>query len=301
VRAVPLLRELVATGERSVVALDALGTYRFHGDFRHARDVAAALDRLAGDERWSAAVARDRHAVLDVFEAVFAHRSFTGRSGTMYGYEGLGCIYWHMVTKLLVAVQEVTLGALRAGEPAPTTEALVDFYYRIRAGLGFQKTVAEYGAFPTDPYSHTPAFAGAQQPGMTGQVKEEILTRLSELGVAVENGSIAFRPVLLRPDEFRTLGGDYRYYDVDGRPGTIAVPAGGLAFTFCQVPVVYTLGRDPGRVEVTNRDGERAEMAGDALDAAASREIFARSGRIARIDVALPAAAICRYSSQRAT
>ncbi len=38
-----------------------------------------------------------------------------------------------------------------------------------------------YGAIPTDPYSHTPGFAGAQQPGMTGPVKEDIC-RLGELG-----------------------------------------------------------------------------------------------------------------------
>ena len=34
------------------------------------------------------------------------HTRFTGRSGTFYGYEGLGCIYWHMVSKLLLATQE---------------------------------------------------------------------------------------------------------------------------------------------------------------------------------------------------
>ena len=75
----------------------------------------------------------------------------------MYGYEGLGCIYWHMVAKLLLAVQEIVLRAiarrtagLDRGRLWPST------YYRIRAGLGFEKTVAEYGAFPTDPYSHTP-------------------------------------------------------------------------------------------------------------------------------------------------
>ena len=41
--------------------------------------------------------------------------------------------------------------------------------------MGFKKTEspAEYGAFPDDPYSHTPSFGGARQPGMTGQVKEE--------------------------------------------------------------------------------------------------------------------------------
>jgi hypothetical protein len=59
--------------------------------------------------------------------------------------------------------------------------ALVDAYYDIRQGLGFKKPPAGFGAFATDPYSHTPAGRGSRQPGMTGQVKEEILTRLGEL------------------------------------------------------------------------------------------------------------------------
>ena len=39
----------------------------------------------------------DREALCGVFETVFNHRQFTGRSGAMFKYEGLGCIYWHMV------------------------------------------------------------------------------------------------------------------------------------------------------------------------------------------------------------
>jgi hypothetical protein len=58
---------------------------------------------------------------------------------------------------------------------------LASQYRHVRAGLGFTRSAAAFGAFPTDPYSHTPAHAGRQQPGMTGQVKEEILTRFGEL------------------------------------------------------------------------------------------------------------------------
>ena len=108
--------------------------------------------------------------VLDLFEDVFQHDSYTGRSGYMYGYEGLGCIYWHMVAKLLLAVQEVILSS--EDSSAAVTEKLKVMYYRVRAGLGYEKTVSQYGAFPTDPYSHTPSAGGAKQPGMTGQVKE---------------------------------------------------------------------------------------------------------------------------------
>lgn len=70
---------------------------------------------------------------------------------------------------------------------APEAEA----YYNMRDG-----------AFPTDPYSHTPWGKGAKQPGMTGQVKKELLTRLGELGLFVRHGRIHFAPTLLCDDEF---------------------------------------------------------------------------------------------------
>ena len=82
------------------------GTYRFNSRFHTQEDVSSALDRLSDDSALSALVAAHRSAVLDTFGDVFGLRSFTGRSGTMYGYEGLGCIYWHMVSKLLLAIQE---------------------------------------------------------------------------------------------------------------------------------------------------------------------------------------------------
>jgi hypothetical protein len=84
---------------------------------------------------------------------------------------------------------------------APELSTLVAHYRRVRDGLGYRKTAAEYGAFPADPYSHTPGEGGAQQPGMTGQVKEEILTRWGELGLRFEAGQIRFDPVLLDIDE----------------------------------------------------------------------------------------------------
>jgi len=293
VRAVPLLQELIAAGENSILARDAFGVCRFHGDFRNALDAASALRTLARQERWATSVARDRQAVLGVFEEVFHHRAFTGRSGTMYAYEGLGCVYWHMVSKLLLAVQEIALRAAGEGQPAPVLESLAKAYYRIRAGLGFEKTALEYGAFPTDPYSHTPPHAGAQQPGMTGQVKEEILTRFGELGVGVEGGIVRFRPVLLRRIEFRAEPGVYRFYDLEGALQRIDVPRGGLAFSFCQVPVLYTLSQDGAWIRVTTREGVSSTRPGDELDSGSSRALFDRRVGIARIDVGVPEDSLC--------
>ncbi len=148
-----------------------------------------------------------RASLLEVFEEVFRHSEFTGRSGSFFAYEGLGSIYWHMVSKLLLAAQEALERAVAEGADPGTVDALRDAYEDVRQGLGYCKTPEVYGAFPVDPYSHTPGGKGARQPGMTGQVKEEVLTRAGELGLRVEDGAICFRPVLLRAPEWTSRAG----------------------------------------------------------------------------------------------
>jgi hypothetical protein len=159
-------------------------------------------------------------------------------------------------------------------------------YYRIREGLGFNKTPQEYGAFPMDPYSHTPKHAGAQQPGMTGQVKEEILTRFGELGVRVSEGAVEFEVGLLRAREFISSPRTFCFLDVDGKWQDIPVPESGLAFTWCQVPFVYRLddSAEP-TVTVTRDDGSQLTLTELALPPEVSTEVFLRSGRIRQIEL----------------
>ena len=288
VSTVPLLNELLAVGGDSIVERDSSGVLRFNADFRNVDDLAAALDRLGEQKRWREAVARDRGAALALFEDVFNHRLYTGRSGAMYAYEGLGSIYWHMVAKLLLAIQEVVLRAEKDGGSSEAREALAEMYYRVRSGLGFEKTPGEYGAFPTDPYSHTPTQGGAKQPGMTGQVKEEIITRLGELGVLVEEGRVSFRPILLQPDEFLVQADVFRSFDVAGEARSIELTAGSLAFTFCQVPIVYERVNGEGWIRVVLDDGSKTTRPGNCLDEDLSRELFGRTGRVARVHVGVP-------------
>jgi len=295
----PLLTALVAAGDTRIVVRDENGDAHFAGGFRNGKGVRRALAQLAGEERWAASVASDGDAVVALFEEIFDHASFTGRSGTFFAYEGLGSIYWHMVSKLLLAVQECTLHAREAGEPGATLAALASAYDDIRAGLGFHKTPAEFGAFPTDPYSHTPAHAGAQQPGMTGQVKEDVLARLGELGVEVRGGRLGFVPTLLERAEFLDEPTAPIVCAVGG-PVELRLAPGTLAFTFCQVPVVYRLGDGDARVEVSGRDGSARVFDGAFLDADVSREVFERRGTVARIDVTVPAAALAAPTSVRA-
>jgi hypothetical protein len=278
-----LIRRLVADGNTDLVERDVEGGYHFNGAFHNIRDVSAALARLA-DNGYGQLVEDESALIAEIFESIFLHREFTGRSGTFYGYEGLGCIYWHMVSKLLLAVHECCLAA--SGVDDPACGRLVDRYFDIRAGLGFNKTPDVYGAFPTDPYSHTPAHSGAKQPGMTGQVKEEIITRWAELGLVVREGQIRFRPVLLRTAEFLSHRESFDYFDVAGQPGTLALEKDTLAFTFCQVPFVLHAS-DEQRLLVHYSDGTDRALTGNELDVDLSGEIFQRTGNIARVDVFL--------------
>ncbi len=285
VSGIPLLGELAANGDGSIIEVDGEGRYRFGPRCVNRPALMAELDRLAQDDRWRELVSRDADAVAGAYEDVFNHHAYTGRSGSMYGYEGIGSIYWHMVAKLLVAVQESILEAIDAGSDPETVGRLAAFYWRVRSGLGFEKTAGEFGAFPMDPYSHTPAHAGAQQPGMTGQVKEEILTRLLELGLRVRDGEIHVEPVLLRPETFVTAPTSWNVRTADGASEEIDLPADSLGLTLCHVPVVVTLGEGPGAIEVELADGTVRRFPGSVLDRSTSAEIFRRDGAVRRVNV----------------
>jgi len=284
-----LVAALEARGDRRLVVRDVEGTLHFAGDLENARTVRAVLRQIAEDDALAPLVAAEGERLAALFGTVFDHASFTGRSGAFFAYEGLGSIYWHMVSKLQLAIYETWRRATCSGDPPETIEALAEAYYDVRAGLGFHKTPEVYGAFPTDPYSHTPAHAGAQQPGMTGQVKEDVLTRIGEMGVSVEEGRLAFAPHLLRREEFLREPTEVQVRGIAGAH-RLRLEPDSLAFTVCQVPVVYQLNDGPARIRVTRSDGAVATSAGTQLDADTSREVFTRTGAVTRIDVDLPVA-----------
>ena len=286
VMSIPLLRKLLRAGDTRIVLRDADGNIRFNADFRNASDLRRSLDIVGADLPDTVAAARSD--ILDLYESVFNHKAFTGRSGTMFGYEGLGSIYWHMVSKLLLAVAENFVSAVDKGKDEKTIQRLGQLYYRVRKGIGFNKSPLEYGAFPVDPYSHTPKHAGARQPGMTGQVKEEILTRFIELGARVRNGEIAIDPALLRRREFAGGPRTFCYLDVDRNWQTLELPASSLAFTWCQIPFVYVLDDEAESVlEIEFDNGKSAQYAHSALSSELSEHVFKRTGRIRKVTVNL--------------
>jgi hypothetical protein len=284
VNGLKLVEALQKAGDTRLLVRDELDNYHFAGNFRNVADVNTALAALKQEARFAALVEQESAAIEALFEATFQHEQFTGRSGTFFAFEGLGSIYWHMISKLLLAVQET----VQRTQTAPSLQGLMERYADVRAGQCFNKTAAEYGAFPTDPYSHTPAGQGAKQPGMSGMVKEEILARQAELGYTVVEGQIFFDFLLFNRAELLEQPSTFYYLAVEDTWQDLPLPAGSLAYSICQVPVVIRSG-DKAAVQIHYADDKLESVEGHRLDAATSRHIFERDGVVKQLEVTLPA------------
>jgi hypothetical protein len=280
-----LLKKLTEKGNNQIISKDVAGTYHFNGNFKNAGDLKLALESLKATE-YESLIKVESATVLEIFEEVFNHKAFTGRSGTFYGYEGLGSIYWHMVSKLHLAVQEACLKAVAEKENPDLIKRLNEHYFEIGKGIGMHKSPELYGAFPTDPYSHTPKHRGAQQPGMTGQVKEDILVRFGELGVFVDEGKLYFDPCLLRKIEFTKEPTKVHYIDTKKERKQLELDQNALCFTYCQIPVIYRLS-DKDKTEVGFADGTVSIFDSLRVDKETSRKVFDRTGEIQQIIVSI--------------
>ncbi len=277
-----LVAELVKANDKTLIIKDENGNYHFSGHIRNARDVVRALDALKAQPRYVELVQAEAEKIEALFEKVFRHAEFTGRSGTFFAYEGLGSIYWHMVSKLLLSVQETLLRTRNE----PSFNGLMDKYTDIRKGLSFNKTPDVYGAFPTDPYSHTPKGQGARQPGMTGLVKEEILTRQAELGFFIHQGVLVFDSLLVNGSEFLAKPMVFFYFDIEGNQQQLDLPAGSLAYLICQIPIILKSSNENCMtLHFTNGNTQRIE--GHTLDAINSRHIFQRDGAVHHLVVSI--------------
>ena len=88
-----LLKKLINDGNNQIVSQDCEGKYHFNCDFNNANGLISELNLLP--KKYNELVNNEYNSILEIFEHVFNHKEFTGRSGTFFGYEGLGSIYWH--------------------------------------------------------------------------------------------------------------------------------------------------------------------------------------------------------------
>lgn len=280
-----LVQELLNRKDFRILKPIDENTLQFNGDFKNSKDLVSMLEELKPDYG-NEIIDREKKSLVQLFEGTFDHHSFTGRSGTFFKYEGLGSIYWHMVAKLNLSVQETYFRALDRGESSSVLGKLEKYYREVKEGMGLHKKPEEYGAFPTDPYSHTPEHCGVQQPGMTGQVKEEILSRWGELGMRIMDGEINFMPSFLKQEAFLSSPGTYHYFATDGSKKTLQIVENSVVFTYCQVPVQYKLG-DRNEVCVYLNEGTVIKEKKLKLSREISKEIFRRTGSIHKIEIFL--------------
>lgn len=276
-----LLVRLLQDGNTAVVKRDIRGQIHFNGAFKNSYDLKAALDRLPS--QYDPLLESGSDQVVALFEEHFGHRQFTGRSGTFFAYEGLGSIYWHMVSKISLAVAENFFAAVAQDADNNTVNRLQNHFQDVRRGIGAEKTPSEYGAFPSDPYSHTPENAGVKQPGMTGQVKEDILSRFAEIGVHIENGQLHFRMDLFDHSELLDDAREFRYFDIQGNSQTLSLPAGAFGFTLCQVPVTLTKA-DSDTLCVHFANGDKKTFTSLYVDQETTQTLFSRDGTITSIE-----------------
>ena len=271
VEGIKLLHDFCASGDTSIITVDKKGCYHFNASFNNAGFLTAALNRLKVTSSIEI-TEKDQKAIEQLYERLFDHQSFTGRSGTFYKYEGLGCIYWHMVSKLLLAVGENIDRAAAIHTSSETMSRLMHHYAAIQKGIGAHKSPADYGSFPFDPYSHTPMMAGVQQPGMTGQVKEDIISRFFELGVVIKEGQLKIQPVILKYNEFiQPSVNDHDQFPM-------------LSFTYCSIPVIYLIDGKSG-IDISEMDNTTVSIDAYALSHAQSQRVFNRDKTILKLIV----------------
>ena len=280
-----LVRKLIAKKDERLMSRASAGEYYFNASLVNEKHLAALLDELA-DNGYAKAVERDRERILEIYRELYRHDTYSGRAQYFFKYEGLGCVYWHMVSKLLLAVQRSYWQAVDQEARTHTRSLIARHYFAIRQSLGLHTDPWHYGGFPQDPYSHSPENKGVQQPGLTGAVKEDLLARWGELGLRVQSGRIHFSGALLSQMEFLTQPATFEYFALNGKTASRDLRPGSLGFTYCQVPVIYVRADEPRlRIHFASKDTqERSDL---ILTRQESAAVFNRTGDVKCIEVLL--------------
>ena len=119
---------------------------------------------------------------------------------------------------------------------------------------------------------------------MTGQVKGRHHQSFWELGLRIKTGVLSIDPALLKADEFLQTAQSFNYFNVNGEERSLTVEANCLAFTYCQVAVVYRKA-EANKMMVSYTDGTQKHFDGLSLDATTTQALFDRVNSIEKIEV----------------
>jgi hypothetical protein len=94
---------------------------------------------------------------------------------------------------------------------------------------------------------------------------------------------------MLRAQEFTVAEQDFRYLAVNDKWETIKLPPASIGFSWCQVPVVFTLTDEAeSAMQVILSSGELVSRSSSSLTLEESQDMFERNGNIKQIEVNIP-------------
>ena len=96
-----------------------------------------------------------------------------------------------------------------------------------------------------------------------------------------------FDTSLLQKSEFLSNKKVFSYFDISKEKCLIEISQDQLAYTFCQVPIVYTLSQLSSSVTLFLKDDTKVTMKGNTIDKKNSKYIFDRAGMIKKIEYSI--------------
>ena len=219
VEAIPLLQQMLAAGDERIVVRDADGCYRFNADFSNCRDLRKRLDALAAD--YAAALNRSREPLLKLYEQVFHHKAFTGRSGTCSASRGSAPSTGTWCRSCCWRCRRTSLRRRTGARCAATTAAARRTVlsrprrHRLQQDAGRIRRISDR---PLLAHAQTRrrATAGHDRPGQGRSADPFRRARRSR-----RDGAGSFSAALLRAREFVAAAREFRFLDVDGNWQTI--------------------------------------------------------------------------------
>ena len=100
---------------------------------------------------------------------------------------------------------------------------------------------------------------------MTSKLKKTSSVVFGELGLQIKAGALSIDH-LLNTGEFLQTAQPFDYYNVNGEERSLTIEANSLAFTYCQVAVVYRKA-EANKITVSYTDGTQKHFDGLSLDA----------------------------------
>jgi hypothetical protein len=105
--------------------------------------------------------------------------------------------------------------------------------------------------------------------------------------VRIQNGVMYFDTSLLKETEYLEAPAKFEYFNVMGEKNSLPLTKDSLAFTYCQVPIVFSKNKGKVCIDVSYTDGQKKTFQASGLDSDTTLELFSRNNVIEKIVVSI--------------